>query len=115
MVNSLGSSIINYKVIYKSAFTENYVQSDNNKEDNEMFFTNCRYQSEKPMCGWYTGANSSLSCLLYWPMTFKLIKKCFVYRKISCWSTNHIQQKNNDLKKKFGDRHPKYKIRPNYE
>lgn len=32
MVNLLCSSNINYKVIYKSTFTENYMQSNNNKK-----------------------------------------------------------------------------------
>lgn len=40
MVNFLYSSIINYEKVHKSSFIENYVHSENNWEDDEIFFTN---------------------------------------------------------------------------
>lgn len=43
MVNSFCSSIINYEALYKPSFIENYVQSETNGEDNEMFFINRQY------------------------------------------------------------------------
>lgn len=67
------------------------------------------------MRGRYRNANSSLSCLSYWPETSKRIKKCFVYKKISCWSTNYTQQERDELKEKFGDCYPEYKIQLGYE
>lgn len=112
MVNSLCSSIINYEVVNKPIATGNLVQSDNNEEDDEMFFTDHQYRRDGPMRSRYRDANTLSSRLSYRPKTFKCIKKCFVCRKISCWSTNHIQQNRDDSKKKFGDCHPKYKARP---
>lgn len=50
-----------------------------------------------------------LSHLLYQSGTFQCIKKCFVCKKVSCWSSNHLQQEQNNLKKKFGNHYPKYK------
>lgn len=44
MINLLYSSIINYKTVHKPNFTQNYVQSDDDEKDNEMFFNNCQYQ-----------------------------------------------------------------------
>ena len=43
------------------------------------------------------------------------MKKCFICRKVGCWSSNHTQQKRDDSKKKFGDCYPEYKTRPSYE
>lgn len=39
IINSLCSSIINYKVVHKPSSTENYFQSENDGEDDEIFFT----------------------------------------------------------------------------
>lgn len=47
--------------------------------------------------------------------TFQHIKRCFVYEKIGCWSSNHTQQERDDSKKKFGDYYLKYKARSGYE
>ena len=66
------------------------------------------------MDGWHRGTSSS-SHPSYWPETFQRTKKYFVYGKVSCWSSNHTQQKCDDLKKKFGDCYPKYKAWPSYE
>lgn len=61
------------------------------------------------------GNTSLLSRPSYWLETFKYIEKSFVYVKVNYWSSNYIQQKNNNLKKKVGNCYPKYKILPSYE
>lgn len=50
MITLLYSSIINYKIVYKPILIKNYIKSDNNKEDDNMFFTNCQYQGDKHQC-----------------------------------------------------------------
>lgn len=47
------------------------------------------------------GNTSLLSRPSYWLETFKYIEKSFVYVKVNYWSSNYIQQKNNNLKKKL--------------
>lgn len=43
IINSLYSSIINYKVVQKPISIENYVKSNNNWEVDKLFYTNWRY------------------------------------------------------------------------
>lgn len=57
----------------------------------------------------------SLSCHSYQPETFQQIKKCFVCGKVSCCSSNYTQKECDELKKKFSDRYPEFKTRPNYK
>ena len=114
MVNSLCSLIINYKAVHKPSSIENYVQSETDWENNEMFFTNRQYQQNRPMRGWHRGTSSSFHPS-YRPETFQHTKKCFVCGKVGCWSSNHSQQECDNSKKKFGDCYPKYKARPSYE
>lgn len=38
------------------------------------------------------------------------MKKYYMYKKIDHLSTNYIQQKFDNLKKKFNDYYPKYKV-----
>ena len=58
---------------------------------------------------------SLLSHPSYRPGTFQRTKKCFVCEKVDCWSSNHTQQKRDNLKKKFSNYYPKYKARLSYE
>lgn len=44
IVNFLYNAIINYKTVYKSTSKENYIQSDNNRKNNKLFFTHYQYQ-----------------------------------------------------------------------
>lgn len=99
MVNSLYSSIINYKVVYKSAFSGNFVESESNWENDEMFFTNRHYWQNRLIRSQYRGVFFSSSCLSYRARTFQHTKKFFIYGKVDCWSNNHTQQENDDLKK----------------
>ena len=46
MVNSLCSSIINYEAVHKPTSTENYLQSENDWEEDEIFFTDRQYRRE---------------------------------------------------------------------
>ena len=114
MVNSLYSSIINYKAVHKSSSIENYVQSETDWEDDEIFFTDRQYRRNRPMRGRHRGTSSS-SRPSYRPGTFQRTNKCFVCGKVSCWSSNHTQQERDDSKKRFGDCYPKYKARPSYK
>ena len=56
MVNLLFSSIIIYEALHKPTSMGNYVQSDNNWEDNEMFFTDRQYRRDEIMRGQYRSA-----------------------------------------------------------
>ena len=114
MVNSLCSSIINYEAVHKPSSIENYIQSETDWGDDEIFFTDRQYRRHRSMRGRHRGT-SSLSRPSYRPGTFQRTKKCFVCGKVSCWSSNHTQQERDDSKKKFGDRYPEYKARPSYE
>ena len=126
MVNLLCSSIINYEAVHKPTLTGNYMQSDNNGEDDETFFTDRQYRRDGPMRGRYRGAPYTLQGASYTPRTpssrpssqpgtFQRTKKCFVCGKVGCWSTNHTQRERDNSKKKIGDRYPEYKNRPGYE
>lgn len=64
------------------------------------------------MLGWYKGA-SFYNNFPLWP--FQYTKKCFVYEKISHWSTNHTQEECDELKKKFGEHYPDLRFWPTYE
>ncbi len=59
MVNSLFNSIINYEAVHKPTSTENYVQSENDWEEDEIFFTDCQYRRDGSMRGRYKGAAST--------------------------------------------------------
>lgn len=114
MINLLYSSIINNKIVYKLIFIERYMQSGNYEDDDKMFFTNCQYRQDQPMCNQFRDMLLS-SHPSYWPGKFKYTKKCFIYPKVSYWSSNHTQQEWDNSKKKFDDHFSKYKARPNYE
>lgn len=88
-VNNLDISIINYKIEYKYSSLQNCLQFNNNEEDNKIFFTNRHYWRDRLMYSQYRSLNLLSSHLLYWLKIFKYIKKCFICRKISCWSTHH--------------------------
>ena len=113
MVNTLRSSIINYEAVHKPTSKENYVQSDNNWEEDEIFFTDCQYWRDGSMRGKYKGAaytpwdgshTNRTSSSRPSSGLFQRTKMCFVCGKISCSSINHTQQESDDSKKKFGDR-----------
>lgn len=73
----------------------NYVECDNNEEVNKMFhFTNWRYWQDGSM---YSQNKNTLlsSCLSF--QSFYSTKKCFICRRIGCWSTNHVQYLKNSL------------------
>lgn len=91
-----------------------------------MFFTNRQYQRDRSTHGQYRGAFytpwgvSYIPCISsfhpsYWSKTFQYTKKYFICEKVICWSTNHIQQGCDDLKKKFGNYYPEYNVRSGYE
>lgn len=63
----------------------------------------------------YRGAFLSSSYPLYKLKIFQYAKNYFVCKKISCWSTNYIQQKYDESKKFFGNYYPKYKVQPVYK
>ncbi len=98
MVNSVWNSIINYKVVHKATSTENYIQSENDWEKDEIFFTDYQYRWDGSIRGQYKGAaytprsgpniNRTFSSR---PLSrsFQRNEKCFVCEKISFWSTNH--------------------------
>lgn len=113
MINLFCSFIINYKAVYKPSSTENYVQFETNREDDEIFFTDWQYRQNRPMYGRYREAPSSSSRFSSRPVQHT--KKCFICGKVSYWSTNHTQQKRDDLKKKFSDHYLEYRARPSYE
>ncbi len=115
MVNSLFSSFIKYKEVHKPTSTENYVQSENDWEEDEIFFTDRQYRRYGSMRDRYKSAAYTLRGGPHTNRTFSSrplsrlfqhTKKCFVCGKISCWSTNHTQQESDNLKKKFGDYYP---------
>lgn len=81
MVNSFYSSIINYKIVYKPSSMENYVQSEIDWENNEMFFIDWQYRQNRPMCGRHRSTLLSFYSL-YWPGIFQYTKKYFVYKKV---------------------------------
>lgn len=64
MINSLYSSIINYKAIYKPISIENSIQLKTNWKDGEIFFTNQQYRKNRPMRRQYRD-KALLSHLLY--------------------------------------------------
>lgn len=113
MVNSFCSSIINYKGVYKSSTTENYLQTETNQENNEIFFTNQQYQQNRSLCSWHRVVPLFFPRFSSWLVQH--IKKCYIYEKVSYWSTNHIQYECEKLKKKFSNRYCKYKARSGYE
>ena len=78
-----------------------------------MFFTDRQYQRNRPMRGRHRAAPSSFSRFSSRPVQYT--KKCFVYEKVSCWSTNHTQQERDKSKRKFSDHYPEHKARPSYE
>ena len=78
-----------------------------------MFFTDEQYWQNITLRGRNKGAPSFLSRFSFRPVQYT--KKCFICRKVGCWSTNHTHQKCEELKKKFSDCYPKYKARPGYE
>lgn len=97
----------------KPSSIENYIQSETNCKDDERFFTDWQYQRNRPMRDQYRGTLLYSSRFSSWP--FQRTKICFICRKVSCWLSNHTQQKRNDSKKMFGDRYSDYKTRPYYE
>lgn len=107
MVYLLYCSFINYKTIHMSISIENYIQSDNNRDIDEMFFINRRYRQDRPMCARHKSSPLFSSCFSSW--LFQYIKKCFIYGTISYWSTNHTLQELDNLKKRLGNRYPEYK------
>ena len=94
---------------------ENYVKSENDWEENEIFFTDRQYRRDRSMRGRYKSAaytpwggpntNRTFSSRPSSRQS-QQTEKCFVRRKMSCWSTNHTQQERDDSKKKFGDCYP---------
>ncbi len=47
--------------------------------------------------------------------SIRVSKKCFVCDKFNCWSTNHIEKKRDDFKKRFANRNLIYKSRQKFE
>ncbi len=104
--------------MHKLTSIENYVQSENDWEEDEIFFTDRQYRRDGSMRGRYKsaaytprGGPHTNRTFLSHPLSrpFQHTKKCFVCGKVSCWSANHTQQECDNSKKKFGDRYPEYK------
>ena len=83
-------------------------------EDNELYFTDRQYQKGgfRPRGQGYNKFGNVSRAIPQPPLQRK---RCFVYGKDSYWSTNHSQQEQDDSKKRFSNRFPKYKSRPGYE
>ena len=110
LVNNLYTSIVNYEAIHKPV-QQSYLHEN---EDNELYFTDRQYRKGgfRPRGqGYNKFGNVSRPA----PEPPPRGKRCFVYGKDSCWSTNHSQQERDDSKKRFSNRFPKYKSRPGYE
>ena len=73
LTNNFYNSIINYEIVNKLAF---YVQKEKNLK---IFFTNHKYCHQENR--------------------FKNFKKCFICKKIDCWSINHFQHEQKTSKK----------------
>lgn len=58
---------MNLKGVEKFFFTENYVQSDRNEGNDEMFPTNREYSPNRPIRDWYKITLLSSSHFLYQP------------------------------------------------
>jgi hypothetical protein len=118
LINSLYNNIVNYESINKKNNTyfqnidiincthdhfhdHNFIdkqyhrefESFNNRE-NRKFFINFE------------------SCDKF---SIRVSKKCFVYDKFNCWSTNHIENERDDVKKRFANRNLKWKSRQKFE
>ena len=76
----------------------------NDEIENEMFFIDRRYQDHRSSYrDWNRSYMKSRNVFFRksFKSSFQRQKKCFVCDKIDCWSINHIQQKRNNLIKKF--------------
>ncbi len=97
--------------MHKPTSTENDVKSENDWEEDEIFFTDRQYRQDGSICGRYkseayTTQGGPYTNPPFSSQLFQRTKKCFVCGKISYWSTKHTQQERDDSKKKFGDRYP---------
>ena len=92
-----------------------------NEDDEESFFTDWQYRrggfnprsrgGQRFNRSSYSSRNQSRNPSRG-PMRQK---RCFVCDEERCWSTNHSSKEQEDSKKRWGDRHPKYKNRSGYE
>jgi hypothetical protein len=116
LINSFYINIVNYESISKKNNT--YLQSidiidcdhthdhnfidkqyhrefeSNNNRDNRKFMINSRSRDK---------------------FSIRFSKKCFVCDKFNCWSTNHIEKKRDDFKKRFANRNLIWKTRQRFE
>lgn len=121
LVNNLYTSVVNYEAIHRPPAHESYVQSYNDEKgedeaENESYYTDRSYRGGRTGIrgrGRYfrprnTGQRSSFRS----GPTHQ--KKCFVCNKVGCWSTNHTPQERSESIKKFGDRNPQVRARPDF-
>jgi hypothetical protein len=106
-VESLCISIINWKLINKSEHT--YLQQRINvlNQNHDQCFIDKQYRRES----FNNRDNHSFVSSFCSRDRFStlVLKKCFVCSKIKCWSTNHIEKKRDDSKKRLAHRNSAYK------
>ncbi len=111
-VDSLCINIINWKTANLNS-TRAYIQSCiDDCKDYEHCFTNRQYRRELLD----NRDNDRFSSNFRFRERFvRASKICFVCDKSQCWSTNHIEKKREDSKKRFLDRNSAYKDRSEFQ
>jgi hypothetical protein len=110
-VKSFCISIINWESIDKSEHT--YFQQDINGSNHNQCFIDKQYR-----CKSFNNRDNRsfvFNSRSRNKFTTRVLRKYFVCSKTECWSTNHIEKKRDDSKKRFSDRNSAYKERSKFE
>ncbi len=103
LINSLHINITNYEAVQKSVQSKTYLQQNHQNQD-DQYFIDRQYRRDE-----FRNEDKD-KFRIFW-----FSKICFVCEKFDCWSSNHLQKKRNDSKKRFSNRHSQYKISLKYD
>ncbi len=116
LINSLYVNIVNYESINKKSNT--YLQSidiidcDNTHDHN---FIDKQYHREFKSFNNRDNRKFLINSRSRDKFSIRASKKCFVCDKFNYWSTNHIEKKRDDFKKRFANRNLIWKSRQRFE
>jgi hypothetical protein len=110
-VDSFCINIINWKAANLNSTKRTYLQNCIDDCEHEHCFTNRQYRREFND----NRDNDRISSRSNDKFSTRVFKICFVCVKSHCWSTNHIERKRQNSKKRFIDRNSAYKSRSEFQ